>query len=304
MDVHNMYIDKKNVFIVKQASGTEWCFLYEDKAIYYKLKNKNSWSEKQLLAKSAYSSFSVILLLDDRIQVFYINLQGNIEISELKYDQWLLYDLLQNKNSDIYELYFKVIHHNLKVHIFYSVLNKKFKINTLLHQTIDESKNLSKPLTIDTLNVEKILPFTLNSTDDDNLYIMYPRYLTYYELGYKILNTETELLSSYITLDKNLTAFSDYHIITLNNFCKSSLTDYDNISFYQEHLISKEKQFNDIEQLLLQKEHKIKLLEEEISTLKTSVNNKNKFFHILFSYLKRFSMFLRKDKLTIRHKHL
>jgi hypothetical protein len=304
MDVHDMYIDKNNVFIVKQASGTEWCFLYEEGAIYYKIKNKNSWSERQLLARSSNSNFSVILLLDDRIQVFYINLQGNIEISELKFDQWLLYDLLQNKNSDIYELYFKVIFHNFKVHIFYCVLNKKSNINTLLHQTIDEAKNLSKPLIIDSFTLEKIIPFTLSATDDDNLYIIYSKHIFHYELGYKILSTETEELSSYITLNKNLTNFVEYNITTLDNSSKSSLSDYDNINFYQEHLISKEKQFNHLEMLLIEKENRITLLEAEISTLKTSATIKNNLFTLLISYIKRPLSLLRKDKLTVKHKHL
>jgi hypothetical protein len=218
MDVYLMDITKKSAYIIKQSNGTTWCFFFQEKqGITYKVLQEAHWSKSLIIAESYSANFSVVLLSDDSIQLIYKDTEDNIITSIFSGGIWRKYPVLQNQNKDMFQTYLNALLYNYETYIFYSVLNSKTKVNTILYQKLDNKRNLSTPIVIDTITSDCIISFSLHISDLNHIYIIYEKPLDTYELGYKVLKLEETVLSNFFCIDKNPYPFIDYSLISMNN---------------------------------------------------------------------------------------
>ncbi|BCZ46690.1 hypothetical protein psyc5s11_27570 [Clostridium gelidum] len=210
---------QRNLYTIKQSDGTTWKFSFkEDAGIIYKLLKENTWSEHYTLAKEASKIFSVTLLPNDSINVFYQDFDGTIMLSKYDGNQWIKQGILTNEKNEIFSIYFKTAINENKIQVIFSIFNKENNTATLFHQILDEKNNLSSPKVIDKIkyDYDYDVPFILYSPDNKELFIMYQRFVDNHEIGYKSFDKDNEKWSDFKLIDTSKYPFKDYCAIMFN----------------------------------------------------------------------------------------
>lgn len=212
----------RNSYVIKQSNGTTWEFSFnEDEGIIYKLYKENNWSEKNVLTSRASKNYSVILFPDDSLNVLYEDLDGMILLNKYNGKQWNENIILTNRNKDIFNIYFKALFYENKIHIIFSILNKQKNTTTLFHQILDEESNVYKLKFIDKIKCNYNVPFILFSSSKQDMLLMYQRFESFYEIGYKIFSIDNQKWSNFRLIDKSLSQFKDYSAVNINGIIYS-----------------------------------------------------------------------------------
>lgn len=207
-----------NYYIIKQSNGSIWKFFFKkNKGIVYKIFKNNVWSKSSVLSSTASKNFSVILFSDNKINVLYKNLNGSIIISKYSNRKWIDEELIKNSEDNLYVNYFKTIIEDTKIHIVFSVLDKKNDSITLFHQLLYQDNTLSDPKIIDVIDSSYKIPFNIAKSDTNKLFIIYQKLTDNYKLGYKVLDPLTKEFSNFNLIDNNIHPFIDYSIMMINN---------------------------------------------------------------------------------------
>ncbi|WP_127836472.1 hypothetical protein [Clostridium prolinivorans] len=164
---------KKNMYVLKQSDGTIWNFKYDrNKGIIYKNYKNGIWSKYNIFVKEAKENFSAAILPNDTICIVYEDLNGNLMMYTFNGVNWKVYNITKNNNMNIFNVYFKIILYKNYLFLFYSIYKNSNKI-TIVFQTVDEKGNLSSIKTIDDIYFKYDIPFYINISNKNVLYIMY-----------------------------------------------------------------------------------------------------------------------------------
>lgn len=208
---------KKNMYVLKQSDGTIWNFKYDrNKGIIYKNYKNGIWSKYNIFVKEAKENFSAAILPNDTICIVYEDLNGNLMMYTFNGVNWKVYNITKNNNMNIFNVYFKIILYKNYLFLFYSIYKNSNKI-TIVFQTVDEKGNLSSIKTIDDIYFKYDIPFYINISNKNVLYIMYQKYENNHELGYKILNNDLETLSKFYVIDISLFSFKEYYLLAVDD---------------------------------------------------------------------------------------
>ncbi|GAA0077892.1 hypothetical protein UT300005_22700 [Clostridium sp. CTA-5] len=209
-----MLMNNENFYIIKQNNGMIWNFLFkEDKGLIYKFLKDNSWSEYYVINDKVSKNFSVMLFSDDSINVLYQDLTGTIILSKYDGIGWRNKEILKNEKSKDFSIKFKAVGSKDRIHIIFSVLNRKDNTTTLFHESLDERNNLSNPKIIDTIKYNYKSPFNFYSPDNKNLFLMYQRFGDRHEIGYKLFDNNIERWSDFNLIDVSINPFNNYSAI-------------------------------------------------------------------------------------------
>lgn len=211
-----MVLSDRKFYILKQSDGTTWNFLFkEDSGLLYRILKNNEWSEYNIISDESNENFSVVLSPDDKIYVIYQNVNNNIMLSIYDGESWKSEEIMQNKQNDVFDIYFNVVFNQNKLHIFYSISSKRTKIMTFFHQIINEEINLSTPKVIDTTKLSDNIPFKIHVSKDNKIFIMYEKYSKKYEIGYK--QYDGGKWSNFYIVDNNSYSYTDYSLLSTEN---------------------------------------------------------------------------------------
>lgn len=208
-----MILSKRNFYILKQSDSITWNFLFkEDSGLLYRILKNNEWSEYNIVSNESNDNFSVVLSPDDKIYVIYQNLNNNIMLSIYDGASWESKKIMQNKQNAVLDIYFNAVLNENKLHIFYSISNKKTKTMTFFHQIMNEEFNLSTPKAIDTTKLSNNIPFKIHVSKDNKIFIMYEKYSNKYEIGYKQYHGKK--WSNFYKIDSNSYSYTDYSLLS------------------------------------------------------------------------------------------
>lgn len=212
-----MLITDRSFYVIKQSDGTTWdfsCNKYNE--IIYKFSKGNTWSEYYVLSEETSRNFSVILLDDDSIDVLYKDLNGTILLSKYDGNKWRKEEILKNDKNHMFDVYFKAIGNENKIHLIFSILNKEKNITTLFHEILDEENNLSPPKIIDAIKYNYNVQFTVCITSNKELFIIYQQFMNNHQIGYKVFNKDIKKWSDFNLIDKSKYPFNDYSMAIVN----------------------------------------------------------------------------------------
>lgn len=226
-----MKLNKKICHAIKQSNGTLWIFSYDENlGITYKILKENQSISCNSFIKNCKNNFSIILYPNDHIYLIYQELNGTIMMNIYNGVDWTVQEILENDESDTFNVFLKAILHNNKINIFYNILNKKTNNRTLFYQVLDEEIKLSEQKLIDVINFNCSESFDVYSQDNKNLYIIYEKQEENYQIGYRILyNNKT--WSEFFIIDTSSYPFNDYSVLIVeNNLCALYIKKEDNMN--------------------------------------------------------------------------
>ncbi|MCY6356386.1 hypothetical protein [Clostridium sp. ZS2-4] len=128
--------------------------------------------------------------------------------------KWSERKILKNSQSNMLDIYFKAVLRQNQLNIFYSILNKKTKITTFFHQTVDKEFKLSTPKVVDNIKSNDNMPFIIH-TDNNNMLILYQKLTDKYEIGYKQLIDKE--WSNFYTIERNTYPYTDYSLLYIKD---------------------------------------------------------------------------------------
>jgi len=279
-----MGLNKENFYILKQGEEITWNFTYtKEVGIVYRVLKENQWSSYRPLVKECNGHFQITVLENANIYLIYEDFIGNIRLKLYDKIKWSEEKTIQSVNKDMFEAAFNLVSGKGEVHIIYNILNKKTDKRTLFHQKINEADKLSDIRIIDNINFNGSSLIVSEITKNNELIITYERLTNDYEIGYKILNTESETLSGFHIIDKSKNPFTDYSFLSLNNIIytfesredKNIKEIYKKLEIYEEVLSKKNEEITGLK-YDLEKEKEKRLLEEnKLNNIKNDFNKFN-----------------------------
>lgn len=212
-----MEITTKSFYIIKQANGTTWNFLYdEDEGIIYKFFKENKCSDYNILTKTAQNNFSVFLLPDDSINVLYKDFTETIVLMKYIEDIWTEQEIMKNSEPEVFDVDFKAAVYNNRINMIFSILNKKDNTVTLLHEILNKENNLTNAKIIEKLENEHYISFNIYSIENKGLFVMYQRFSGQFRLGYKFFDKNTKEWSNFNLIDTSIYPFRNYSTLITN----------------------------------------------------------------------------------------
>lgn len=148
---------------------------------------------------------------EDKVYVFYENLNNDIILSVYNKDKWIKKQILKNTQNDALNIYFKCVLNEENIHVFYNIYNKNSKITTFFHQVINKEIKMSQPKVIDRIKNSYNIPFVIHVGEDYTILIMYENISDAYAIGYKIL--KNSVWSKFYIIEKNKYPYTDYSLI-------------------------------------------------------------------------------------------
>jgi len=279
-----MGLNKKNFYILKQGEEITWNFTYnKEVGIVYRILEENRWSNYRPLVKECNGHFQISLLENANIYLIYEDFSGNIRLKLYDKIKWNEGIIIQSVNKDMFEVAFNLVSGKGEVHIIYNILNKKTYKRALFHQKINETDKLSDIRIIDNINFNGSSLIVSEITKNNELIITYGRLTNSYEIGYKVLNIESETLSDFHIIDKSKDPFTDYSFLSLNNIIytlevkedKNIKEAYNKFQVYEETLRKKDEEIIELK-YDLEKEKEKRLLEEnKLNHIKDDFNKFN-----------------------------
>lgn len=246
-----MGFKEKNFYILKPKEGTLWNFNYNKEAgIGYRILKENQWSNYTSIVKECNDNFKIALLENDYIYLIYEDFIGNMKLKFYDENKWCEEITIQSINKGMLQIDFNLVPDKNQVHIIYNILNKETSNRTLLYQKISGTYQLSDVKIIDKINFNGTSVIISEITNNNELIITYERLTNSYEIGYKVLNTESEALSDFHTIDKSKSPFIDYSFLSLNNTIytfeikenKNIKEAYKKLELYKETLRKKDEE--------------------------------------------------------------
>lgn len=235
---------EKNIYFLKQSDGTIWNFLLDEKlGIVYKIYKENKWTNITILTRKTTGKYSVDLLPDDTICLIYENFNGQLIMKLYANNKWSSYYIIENQSYKKIDIYFKTIFHKNNLLLFYSIYNKETNILTINSHIIDKKGILSSPSLVDEFEFENNIFFSISSSTEDIIYIMYQKKENDYTLGYKIYNNNFINCSEFYKIDESPNPFKDYYFLSLKDEFHSIYTKIDNnktflLTYYKGNLSS------------------------------------------------------------------
>ncbi|AGY78206.1 hypothetical protein [Clostridium autoethanogenum] len=210
--------DKKS-YILKRSNGAIWNISYnENREIVYRIFKEDALHTYNLITSNISQNLSAILLPNDIIYVLYQDMNGNINLLTEDETRWNEQQIIKNNRGKMNDVYFQAFLNQNEIHIIYSVLNKKAGITTIWHQILDKKNDLSSSKIIDTLKFNYDIAFSLHTSKDKKIFILYQKSLNNrHELGYKIFNHESKNWSNFYSIDSSTFPYKYYSILKSKN---------------------------------------------------------------------------------------
>lgn len=219
---------KKDMYFLKQSDGTILNFAYDERlGIIYKIYQEDKWSNYSVLTRETTGKYSAELLQNDKICIIYESLTGQLIMKLFNNSKWKSHYLVTTSDNEKIDIYFKTIVNNNNLFLFYSIYNKDKNIVSIYSNLIDEKGNSNSQSLIDQINLEHNILFSLCTTNDNNIYIMYQLKENKYILGYKIFNINSRSWSEFYKIDSSLFQFEEYSLLYFKDNFHSIYTKTD-----------------------------------------------------------------------------